>query len=126
MCLCRCACGYRDGNVKKPEICLLGTGTGGTEEIKALFTEDNVVYALLRVVSRIARNISSCSFFLSVTNSAILSQGLGSETCRGHQACAHIGIHMAQSHELNPIHPIRNNLIIKKQKSMHIILTPSI
>ena len=43
-------CSYEDGNVKKP-IVLMGSGSGGLEELKDKFMDDNVAYALFRVVS---------------------------------------------------------------------------
>ena len=46
----RCAASYQDNNAKKP-IALVGSGQDGLSGILSVLQSDNVVYALLRVVS---------------------------------------------------------------------------
>ena len=47
-----CVLGYEDGNVKNP-IVILGVGSGGVDEFKELFKEDQIVYVLFRVTDMV-------------------------------------------------------------------------
>ena len=46
----RCVAGYDGGNIRNPVV-LLGSGTGGIDDLKALCADDAVVYGFYRVVS---------------------------------------------------------------------------